>query len=267
MMTGVSAADKDQDFILVMDDLQNTEDKIEILHGNNIVIDIDENFEFITDFANDFVLGTEVTNELRFISEDGADGKVRSFPAGKFMHRFGSSYHKEMDTNKDGKVTKDEFIAAKNKYLSVSKSGVNFSKFQKLQKEAKAKHKTEAKKRKEAAKAKRIAKRAKVHFDKLDANNDGKVTRAEVSAAAAASFAKMDTNDDGVLNKDDNMHEMFAKHMKKMKGKHMQMMKVRHLNGEMSVEQMEKSVKRMEEHLKEQKERLVKAKAKVKLAK
>lgn len=287
MMAGAVAADKDQDFIIVMDDLEKSMHKIELLHENNFVMDMGS--EFVIDIDSDFEIGsnfildTDSMNELHFMSKDGDDVKVRRFPGGKSMRWSGRNHHKAMDTNNDGKVTKEEFIAAKNKYLSLSKSGVNFAKFQKLQKEAKAKHKAAAKKHRESAKSKRIAKRAKAHFDKLDANNDGKVTRAELKAAAAASFAKMDTNDDGVLNKDDNMRKVFVKRLKKMKGKHMRMMKehrvremtgdhrkmmrVRHFKGEMSVEQMEKSVKRMEKHLKEQKERLVKAKAKAKSAK
>jgi hypothetical protein len=37
------------------------------------------------------------------------------------------------------------------------------------------------------------------HFEKLDANGDGKVTKAEHARAAEARFSEMDTNKDGVL--------------------------------------------------------------------
>ena len=45
------------------------------------------------------------------------------------------------------------------------------------------------------------------HFTKMDANNDGKVSKAELQASMQARFdehfAKMDTNKDGVLTRDE----------------------------------------------------------------
>ena len=41
------------------------------------------------------------------------------------------------------------------------------------------------------------------HFEKIDANGDGKVTKAEHTKAAEERFARMDANKDGVLTEDE----------------------------------------------------------------
>jgi Ca2+-binding EF-hand superfamily protein len=53
------------------------------------------------------------------------------------------------------------------------------------------------------------------HFDRLDANEDGKVTQNEMSDRQRELFADADANDDGALTKD----EMRAHHQKKRASK------------------------------------------------
>ena len=57
-------------------------------------------------------------------------------------------------------------------------------------------------------------------FDRMDANGDGKVTRAEAQAAGDAFFAKLDKNGDGVVTKEElkAAHERGGK-PKKERGK------------------------------------------------
>jgi EF hand len=49
------------------------------------------------------------------------------------------------------------------------------------------------------------------HYNRADMNKDGKVTRQEYLAAAAARFDKMDKNHDNVLSTDEFPHRTYRK--------------------------------------------------------
>jgi len=112
-----------------------------------------------------------------------------------------------MDTNEDGSVSQEEFQAFRSKNFSGADKNRNGSldakEFAALAKMMKEQHK----KAMEMAKKKKMQK----HFDKIDTNGDGKISKAEFDAKGDRSFIRMDGNDDGVLNKKDRkgmMHKM-----------------------------------------------------------
>lgn len=114
--------------------------------------------------------------------KDGHMGK-RGRMRGQFMERI-----KAMDTNKDGKITKEEAQAARQAAITKNdsdKSGdLNLAEFKTLW----------------AQKNERRAVRA---FQRLDTNGDGKITTAEQNEKIDRLFARADRNGDGVLSKDD----------------------------------------------------------------
>ena len=118
---------------------------------------------------------------------------------------------KLMDVNGDGTVDKAEFkdfhdqnFSGADKNRDGNLDAAEFVVFQKIMQEQHEKAKAMAKKKK-----------AQKHFDKMDANGDGKISKAEFEAKSDRRFIRMDHNDDGVLNKEDR-----AKKMHKMKKNH-----------------------------------------------
>lgn len=90
----------------------------------------------------------------------------------------------QLDTNKDGKVTRQEARAAavaRFKALDTNKDGVV------SQEEA------------TKAREKQHARRAAEHFAKMDTNKDGRLSKTEVKMPPAR-FQKLDTNKDGALS-------------------------------------------------------------------
>jgi len=122
--------------------------------------------------------------------------------------------HMMIDTNSDGSVSAQEFqgfrsqnFSAADKNKDGSLNGQEFEALSKIMKE-------QRKKAMEMAKQKM----AKKHFDKLDADGDGKISKAEFDSKGERSFIRMDQNDDGVLNMDDRREN--KTHMKKMGNQH-----------------------------------------------
>ncbi len=131
-----------------------------------------------------------------------------SFPAfaGDKMHKMkmkgAHMMHKMMDADKDGSVSAEEFKAFRNqKFADADKN--NDGNIDAGEYEAHSKAMAEQRK-----KAMEMAKKKKTkkHFDKMDADGDGKISKAEFDAKGERSFIRMDKNDDGVLNKDDRSY-------------------------------------------------------------
>lgn len=106
----------------------------------------------------------------------------------------------ELDTNKDGVISQQEFeakAAAKLKGADTSKDGfVNFDEYRAFAlKEIEQRHQEMMKRR----------------FERMDANKDGKISAEEMKAASDKMFTKMDMNKDGKIDKVD--HEEMKKRM------------------------------------------------------
>lgn len=119
--------------------------------------------------------------------------------------------HKLMDTDGDGSVSTQEFQAYQNQIFSdTDKNGdgsidaKEFAEFSRIMKEQRKQAMEQAKQE-----------RAQKYFTKLDADGDGKISKAEFDAKGKRRFIRMDRNDDGVLNKDDRSrqrHQMKKNH-------------------------------------------------------
>ena len=64
------------------------------------------------------------------------------------------------------------------------------------------------KEQRKKAKEMMMQKKIQKHFEKMDANGDGKVSKAEFDAKGERGFIRMDQNDDGVLNMKDRKEKM-----------------------------------------------------------
>jgi hypothetical protein len=91
----------------------------------------------------------------------------------------------QSDPNKDGVVTRAEYDARLNKMLAERPVGSPNGPT--------------------AAQVKAIRATAEASFARTDANKDGKVTAAEMSAGPMAMFDRADTNKDGVLSPEEQM--------------------------------------------------------------
>ncbi|VAW05530.1 hypothetical protein MNBD_ALPHA01-69 [hydrothermal vent metagenome] len=110
--------------------------------------------------------------------------------------------HEMMDADKDGSVSAEEFQAFRSqKFADADKN--NDGNLDAGEYEALAKVMAEQRKKAmEMAKKKK----AKKHFDKMDADGDGKISKAEFDAKGERGFTRMDKNDDGMLNMDDRSY-------------------------------------------------------------
>lgn len=108
----------------------------------------------------------------------------------------------KMDTDGDGSVSRDEFLAHhKSRYAKMDTDGDGV-----ISDEEKAAAKEARKAKREEHRAK-MKERRKQHHEKMmtryDANKDGKLDASEREAMASDHFAKMDKNGDGVLSADE----------------------------------------------------------------
>ena len=123
---------------------------------------------------------------------ESAKGKKQGLMKGKGWETFTSRF----DTNKDGKVTRDEFLGQKPGFdrADTNKDGVVTADEVNAVKEAAQKH--------AAQKGGQAHKEGKKTFiERFDADKDGKVSRDEFNAGRSKGFEAMDTNKDGVLDK------------------------------------------------------------------
>lgn len=102
-------------------------------------------------------------------------------PAGMTLAQFqaknGDKMFARLDTNKDGKISPDEFAALRKQNAEVD------------------------------AKAEKAGKRGQRMFARFDADKDGALSRTEANAVMAMRFKRMDANNDGVLT----LEELSAK--------------------------------------------------------
>lgn len=83
----------------------------------------------------------------------------------------------------------------------------------------------------------------RLDFEQIDADKDGKITRAEVEAAAAARFAAMDTDGDGAVSAEE-MAATAATHAgERAREQHARMLQWRDANGDdkLTAEEMDNS--------------------------
>ncbi len=99
-------------------------------------------------------------------SEKPAEGMTLA----QFQAKNGDKLFARLDTNKDGKISPEEFAAFRKKDAEAD------------------------------AKATKAGKRGQKLFAKFDADNDGALSRTEADALLAWRFKRMDANNDGVLS-------------------------------------------------------------------
>lgn len=138
-----------------------------------------------------FVFGVMLAATAAWAGHDGGHGRMGDGAGMMF---------KELDTNKDGVISQQEFearAATKLKGADSSKDGfVNFDEYRAYAlKEMEQRHQEMMKRR----------------FDRIDANKDGKVSAEEMKAASDRMFTRMDMNKDGKIDKTD--HEEMKKRM------------------------------------------------------
>ena len=119
-------------------------------------------------------------------------------------HQAGQTYFDKLDTDKDGAVNRDEFMAAQT------------MRFQALDK-----NKDGAVSKDEYTVGNRNQERRAKWFEQMDTNKDGKVEKAEWDAAQEKHFAARDKNKDGKWTKDEKGHaqKYDKQHDKKPHGK------------------------------------------------
>lgn len=159
---------------------------------------------------------------LSVMSTAFADGKKQEMKhmmkmgSGSMMKMKGGHMMQQlMDGDKDGTITQEEFNSFRGKnFFDADK---NRNKSLTLKEFAVMAKNMEEQRKKAMAMAKEKAKqvRLKKHFDKLDADGDGKVSLAEFEAKGNRKFIRMDNNDDGVLNMADHKGKMKKMRMKK----------------------------------------------------
>ena len=117
-------------------------------------------------------------------SASPAPAKATTQAEGMTLRQFqaanGDKLFARLDTNKDGKISRDEFAAFRESNAKVD------------------------------AKATKAGKRGERLFARFDKDKDGSLSRAEANDVLAWRFKRMDTNHDGVLT----LEELQAKHGK-----------------------------------------------------
>ena len=99
----------------------------------------------------------------------------------------------KMDTNNDGRISKQEYLEAKNRWAE--------KKFAKLDKNTDG-FLSEQERTAEKS-GKRRFKKSSHYFPKIDANGDGVISAEENKASAERMFKKLDTNNDQVITQDE----------------------------------------------------------------
>lgn len=159
-------------------------------------------------------------------TQAGEDKKIKVIKHHKVMGDGMRGMHKKhmkhkvmmhiMDKNKDGSISKEEFEDHRNEFFRAADKNrdgnLSEKDFEKLQKKMKEAHE----KAREEIKAAHKKAMKKKHFDKLDADGDGKISKEEFDAKGMRKFIRMDHNDDGELNKADRHKKMKKRHMEKM---------------------------------------------------
>jgi Ca2+-binding EF-hand superfamily protein len=122
---------------------------------------------------------------------ESAKGKKHGFMKGKGWDTFMSRF----DTNKDGKVARDEFLGQQPGFdrVDTNKDGTVTADEASAAKEAIQKHASQ--------KGGQANKGRKNFIERFDADKDGKVSRDEFTAGRTKGFEAMDKNKDGVLEK------------------------------------------------------------------
>ena len=107
-------------------------------------------------------------------------------------HHGGMDRLQAVDTNGDGVVSKEEFVAKRSEKFGDAdvdgSAGLSLEEFTVMH---------------EKREAERRARRVQHRFERLDANDDGIVDEAELAAKADKMFGRLDANDDGALSGDE----------------------------------------------------------------
>jgi len=132
-------------------------------------------------------------------AKPAAQGGQRAASAGVARSQFMANVTAEfaqIDTNKDGKASKDEIEKQRVAVVAKQRAANNTAAFNQLDT-----NKDGMLSKQEFAAP--LANAPKINVEplvkKLDSNNDGSVTQAEFVAGAAADFTRLDTNKDNVL--------------------------------------------------------------------
>jgi Ca2+-binding EF-hand superfamily protein len=136
------------------------------------------------------------------VSADGAAAPARGGRRAAFRQQYAQAELAKLDTNHDGVVTQDEYVAAaKAKFAALDTQGSGQVTAQQIASSPVAQQ--------------RDLKFAEHEVKKLDTNSDGVISQAEYLAASQARFAKLDKNGDGFITED----EMPTHHWAQQKSK------------------------------------------------
>jgi Ca2+-binding EF-hand superfamily protein len=136
------------------------------------------------------------------VSADGTAAPATGSKRAAFQQKFAQAELAKLDTNHDGVVSQDEYVAAaKAKFAALDTQGSGQVTAQQIASSQVAQQ--------------RDLKFAEHEVKKLDANSDGVISQSEYLAAAQTRFAKLDKNGDGYITQD----EMPAHHWAQQKSK------------------------------------------------
>lgn len=145
------------------------------------------------------------TNKDGFVTKEEADAAREAIHAKMADHReeAAGAIFDRIDTNKDGQISRQEFEAAHQAMMAHGRDGPDGSQ----QAEGRGRPRRGAMMMHHAAMDGHI-------FEMADSNKDGKVSLAEATAAAAAHFDKADANHDGTLTPEEMRAAFRAMHGK-----------------------------------------------------